>query len=621
MRLLIAIGLAGIALSTLLFGLAGPVGAATHCVEPTGANSCFTTIQAAVNAAAAGDTINVVAGAYLENVVIDKNLMVIGGFDDASQTSRTPRSSVINGGGVGVAVQVTGGAVVIIEGFTITGGNGTANNGDGGGIFVDNATATIVDNLIEHNIASTDPALGGDGGGIYATRSTVVISGNTVQFNRALSSTATGSAEGAGGGIAIGSANDEAIIVNNEILSNTAAYMTAASTQAMGFGGGISCSGDRLVLERNTIQNNLAISAGLFGIGGGVNIYGTLTVTLTDNVVVENTAILTGTLFAYGGGVSAGGEDGVGRRLILTGNRIMGNTTMVNGDGADINANGGLNLFGGGADDDSVLLQNNEIMGNVAIENAVPAGGTGAGYVDGAGVVLSEIASSQVISNNILNNVAVAGSAGIWTGSSGGAIHIAVNETALVMNNNISGNVSDIAGMDIYESVVTSINNIFANNSRGGLRAAGSSPPSTVRVINDTYYNNNEVGVETINSGTTAYVTNTIISGHQNGFLRSISDGSLLYSDYNLLNNTDNYEDATPGGHDILDMDPKFVDAANNDFHLDSDSPALNKGTSVGAPAEDFEGDSRPQAGAIDIGADERLFQPTDWVYLPVVLK
>jgi pectin methylesterase-like acyl-CoA thioesterase len=48
--------------------------AATLCVNPGGTAGCKSTINAAVAAASAGDTIRVAAGTYKEDVVITKSL-------------------------------------------------------------------------------------------------------------------------------------------------------------------------------------------------------------------------------------------------------------------------------------------------------------------------------------------------------------------------------------------------------------------------------------------------------------------------------------------------------------------------------------------------------------------
>ena len=53
---------------------AGPL-----CVDPTNTSTCFATIQEAVDAAVSGDVINVVAGTYNENVIINtNNISLIG---------------------------------------------------------------------------------------------------------------------------------------------------------------------------------------------------------------------------------------------------------------------------------------------------------------------------------------------------------------------------------------------------------------------------------------------------------------------------------------------------------------------------------------------------------------
>lgn len=54
----------------LLTCLASPAAAATLCVDPSGAGGCLTTIQAAVDAAAPGDLIQIHPGLYFEGVLV-----------------------------------------------------------------------------------------------------------------------------------------------------------------------------------------------------------------------------------------------------------------------------------------------------------------------------------------------------------------------------------------------------------------------------------------------------------------------------------------------------------------------------------------------------------------------
>jgi hypothetical protein len=51
--------------------------------------------------------------------------------------------------------------------------------------------------------------------------------------------------------------------------------------------------------------------------------------------------------------------------------------------------------------------------------------------------------------------------------------------------------------------------------------------------------------------------------------------------------------------------DPKFVNPAGANFHLQDGSPAIDKGLLVNAPTDDFDGNSRPQGAGFDIGAYE----------------
>jgi len=48
------------------------------CVNPGGTKGCLATIGAAIAAPAPNDTINVVAGTYKEDVIVNKSLSLIG---------------------------------------------------------------------------------------------------------------------------------------------------------------------------------------------------------------------------------------------------------------------------------------------------------------------------------------------------------------------------------------------------------------------------------------------------------------------------------------------------------------------------------------------------------------
>ena len=57
--------------------------------------------------------------------------------------------------------------------------------------------------------------------------------------------------------------------------------------------------------------------------------------------------------------------------------------------------------------------------------------------------------------------------------------------------------------------------------------------------------------------------------------------------------------------HNLTSGDPKYVNPAGGDFHLQSGSPAIDTGSSSSAPTTDFAGDARPQGAGYDIGSYE----------------
>jgi serralysin len=121
---------------------------------------------------------------------------------------------------------------------------------------------------------------------------------------------------------------------------------------------------------------------------------------------------------------------------------------------------------------------------------------------------------------------------------------------------------------------------------------------------------------------TTATLLNNVAVGNADCGINLLNNLQVWTADYNdASNNKWDYCGlaSSPVGTHSLSVDPRFVSAAANDYHIRFGSPAMNTGTSVGAPAYDKDGVTRPQMGRVDMGAYE-VVAPYS-VYLPAVLK
>jgi pectinesterase len=110
----------------LITGMQRPAAANTLCVNPKGTHGCYSTIAAAITAAASGDTIQVRQGTYREHVIINKPLSLIG--FNAANTIIDASGNTGNGVGIYVdgmdnltvadiaASQLTGLSDVVVEG-------------------------------------------------------------------------------------------------------------------------------------------------------------------------------------------------------------------------------------------------------------------------------------------------------------------------------------------------------------------------------------------------------------------------------------------------------------------------------------------------------------------------
>jgi len=159
-------------------------------------------------------------------------------------------------------------------------------------------------------------------------------------------------------------------------------------------------------------------------------------------------------------------------------------------------------------------------------------------------------------------------------------------------------------------------NNVAFNNKWVGLTVAGwgepvaSHPIQDLTVINNTFHANGWSvwggGISVENPDAVGVVLrNNIVS--QNLWFQIQVDGGVPMPtiDNNLIDGFRGEEPGETRGSEYEEGDPGFENPAAADYHLTEGSPAINTGSEVAAPADDFDGTPRPQGSGVDMGAFE----------------
>jgi parallel beta-helix repeat protein len=225
----------------------------------------------------------------------------------------------------------------------------------------------------------------------------------------------------------------------------------------------------------------------------------------------------------------------------------------------------------------------------------------------GGGVLID---GTEVIMRNctVVSNTAQYGGGGV------GLVDAYATFAANVISSNAVRGGSG-GGILADSTVVTVTNNVIALNEGLSMAWDGDGvcvcgDDSDARIINNTVVSNSAEGIQVFDAGT-VLVRNNIIYGNDGG-IHNRHSGPAVTSDHNAFwNNGWDYLNVTPGTGDISE-DPLFVDATSGDYHLQADSPCINAGTATGAPLTDIEGalrDAQPDMGAYEWGK-YRIFLP-----------
>jgi hypothetical protein len=292
------------------------------------------------------------------------------------------------------------------------------------------------------------------------------------------------------------------------------------------------------------------------------------------------------------------------------------NVTTLSGD---------IGALGDNSDNTYHVISNNNGLDNTAILHGftVSGGNENRAYPNGAGGGIYNYTSSPTISHCIFtgNNARYGG--GMANTSASPTItncaflsNSAIENSGAMSNNGgtptinncwfqenftsgQAGAISNLGASPLISNCIFLANSAIQNG--GAIRNNSSSPTIT----NCTFYGNYAgTGAAMYNiSSSFPVMTNCIVWGNNNG----IEDaGTTTTASYSII------QGGYPSGN--LNADPLFMDAANGNLRLQACSPAIDAGTSNGAPSNDLEGNPRPVNNGFDMGAYEFQDAPTPLV-------
>ena len=326
----------------------------------------------------------------------------------------------------------------------------------------------------------------------------------------------------------------------------------------------------------------------------------------------DNSAIPSGTTGTQSKGLYVGTQGNLGLNTRLSGITIARNTFTNYGD----DALGVLEIDSGSAADGVVISDNTFNGDEIPIELAIGGNAT-------------SITGTRIIGNTITNG------GGVWLTSN--AVNGTIDQT-LIEDNTISGRPGNQtlmgfaaqagAGSGNVISNTQVVNDVFRANAGGAAgiymeaSTATTSPPSCISGVtfaNDTLVDDQPGSLYVAlpngpgasgNQITDVTVRNSILYEPSGNPPIAVGSGPpVVDQPPDVVMNSLISGPGWAGSNGNINGDPLFVNEPGGDYHLTPASPAVNAGTTIGAPLDDLDGalrDAQPDIGAFEFAAVPR---------------